>query len=358
MPRPLRALIHLDAIRQNYRLAKQLAPRARALAVVKADGYGHGALMVARALAAEADGFAVACVEEALELRESGIQGLIVLLNGLFSPDELALVEHANLTPVLHSPIQVEWLLAARPRRPLDCWLKMDSGMHRMGLAPEDVPAAYAELRACPHIRELVLMSHFARADEPDHPATERQIQIFEQATAALPAPRSLANSAAVLTCAGSHADWIRPGILLYGISPLDPGHPSHGLLQPAMTLESALISVRTVAVGEAIGYGGRFVCDRPMRVGVAAIGYADGYPRHAPDGTPVAIKGHLTRIIGRVSMDLATLDLTGIPDARIGDPVELWGSLVPVSSVANASGTIAYELLTGVSKRVPRVFV
>jgi alanine racemase len=357
MPRPVRALIHLDAVRHNYREAKRLAPEARALAVVKANAYGHGAVAVGRALAEEADGFAVACVEEAMELRESGIRNPILLLDGVFAPEEMLLVERADLTPVIHSELQLEWISAARPERQLDCWLKMDSGMHRMGLAPDRFADAYAELAVCPYVRRVVLMSHFARADEPEHAYTERQIQVFEQASAGIRAPRSLANSAAVLAWPRSHGDWVRPGIMLYGASPMDGEHASAARLRPVMTLESALISVRDLEPGEPVGYGGRFVCERPTRVGVAAIGYADGYPRHAPDGTPVAVKGRMSRIIGRVSMDLITLDLTGIDDAAIGDPVELWGATVSVNAVARASGTISYQLFTGISRRVPLFF-
>lgn len=356
MSRPVRARIRLDAVLENYRQAKRLAPGSRAIAVIKANAYGHGAVAVARALSDEADGFAVACVEEAMELRDSGIRGRILLLDGVFAPDEMRLVEQARLTPVIHSRLQLDWLLAARPRRHLDCWLKMDTGMHRMGFAPEVFAGAYAELAGCPHVSDVVLMSHFARADELGHPFTLRQVQVFERATVSIQAARSLANSAAILAWPRSHADWTRPGIMLYGVTPLDGEHPSAALLRPAMTLESALVSLRDLPSGEPVGYGGRFVCGRPTRVGVAAIGYADGYPRHAPDGTAVAVKGRLTRIIGRVSMDLITLDLTGIEDAAIGDPVELWGAQVSANAVAKASGTIAYQLFTSVSRRVPLI--
>jgi alanine racemase len=292
-----------------------------------------------------------------MELRDSGIRGPILLLDGLFTPDEMTLVEQVDLTPVVHSHLQLDWLLAARPMRLLDCWLKIDTGMHRMGLAPDDFADAYADLAGCPHVRDVVLMSHFARADELTHPFTAEQIQVFERATMSIQAPRSLANSAAILAWPRSHGDWTRPGIMLYGATPLDAEHPSAARLRPAMTLESALVSVRDLPTGAPVGYGGRFVCERPTRVGVAAIGYADGYPRHAPDGTAVAVNGRMTRIIGRVSMDLVTLDLTGIEDAAIGDPVELWGSQVPVNAVAKASGTIAYQLFTNVSRSVPLIY-
>ncbi|MBK1643986.1 alanine racemase [Thiocapsa imhoffii] len=357
MARPLRARIDLDAVREHYRFAKRLAPRARALAVVKANAYGHGAIAIARALAREADGFAVACVEEALELRESGISAPILLLDGIFSPAELPLIDDARLTPVVHSWPQLEWLRQARPRHRIDCWLKMDSGMHRMGFAPTDFAPAYAALAECRQIGTIVLMSHFARADEPEHPFTARQLHCFEQVCQHLSAPRSLANSAALLSCARSHADWTRPGIMLYGVSPMLHPHPLAASLRPAMTLETALISVREVDAGEPIGYGGRFVCERPTRVGVAAVGYADGYPRHAIDGAPVAVKGQLTRLIGRVSMDLITIDLNGIANAAIGDPVELWGRQVSATALAQASGTIAYQLFTNLNRRVPVVY-
>ncbi|MBK1719795.1 alanine racemase [Thiocystis violacea] len=354
--RPLRARIHLEAIRQNYRLAKELAPSARALAVIKANAYGHGAVAVARTLADEADGFAVACVEEALELRESGIRGPILLLEGVFSPEEIALVDRAGLAMVVHGREQLAWVLSARPARPLDCWIKVDTGMHRVGFAPSDVAEVQSALAACPHLGELSAMTHFARADEPEHPYTRLQLATFARALEGQAIPRSLANSAGILAWPESHGDWTRPGIMLYGVSPLIGAASPAVTLRPAMTLESAIISIRDLAAGEPVGYGGRFVCDRPTRVGVAAIGYADGYPRHARDGTPIAVKGRLTRLIGRVSMDMITLDLTGMADARVGDPVELWGGMVSATDVALASDTIAYQLFTGLSRRVPLI--
>lgn len=356
--RPLRARIHLDAIGHNYRLARRLAPSARALAVVKADAYGHGAVQVARALAAEVDGFAVASVAEALELRESGLTNPILLLEGVFAPEEIAVVDRAGLMMVVHCSEQLDWVLSAQPSRALDCWIKIDSGMHRVGFAPEAFGAAHARLVDCAHVAQRVAMSHFARADEPEHPYTPRQLAVFDRALEGTSINASLANSAAILAWPDTHRDWTRPGIMLYGASPFATDNvPVAADLRPAMTLESALISVRDLAPGDAIGYGGRFVCDRPTRVGVAAVGYADGYPRHAPDGTPVAVKGRMTRIIGRVSMDMITLDLTGMDDTRIGDQVELWGATVSAGDVAQSSDTIAYQLFTGVSRRVPRVY-
>ncbi len=354
MARPTRAEVDLGAIRHNYRYAKTQAPGARALAVVKADAYGHGAVAVAHALSAETDAFAVACTEEALELREAGITKPIVLLEGVFEPKELAQVDSAALTPVVHNREQVGWLCAARPRRPVQVWLKMDTGMHRLGLDPADFAAAYAALASCTHISEVVLMTHLACADEPGHPATHEQLDRFAAHTRGLPGARSIANSAAVLGCADAHGDWLRPGIMLYGATPLGEQHPSSSALRPTMRFASQLISVRALGPGEAIGYGRRFVCDAPTRVGVVAAGYADGYPRHARDGTPVAVNSKPSRVIGRVSMDMLTVDLTAQPDARPGDPVQLWGDLVSANAVAAASDTIAYQLFTGLSRRVP----
>ncbi len=354
MARPIRARIDLGAIRANYRHAKAQAPDAHALAVVKADAYGHGAVTVARALASEADAFAVACGEEALELRDGGIRNPIVLLEGLFHPDELADLERADLTPVVHNHEQLEWLCQARPTRPFDVWLKMDTGMHRLGLAPTDFAAAHARLAACPHVARIVLMTHLARADEPGHAATPAQLACFHAHAGHLAGARSIANSAAILGWPDAHGDWLRPGIMLYGASPFGEEHPSAAALRPTMKLESHLIGVRELAAGEAIGYGGRFVCERPTRVGVVAAGYADGYPRHARDGTPVAVNERPSRVIGRVSMDMLTVDLSDQPDARPGDPVQLWGDLVPANAVAAASDTIAYQLFTGISRRVP----
>jgi len=355
MTRPTVAHIDLSAIRHNYRIAKALAPRSRAAAVVKADGYGHGAVAVARALEPDADAFAVACVEEALELRESGIGLPILLLEGVFTPDELSLVDQLGLVPVVHCDAQLGWLLAARPSRALEVWLKMDTGMHRLGLPPQRFAAARVALARCPHVGGVVLMSHFARADELGCDQTARQLALFERYAGEPGAPRSLANSAAVLAWPAAHGDWVRPGIMLYGAQPLDTPHPAADRLRPAMTLESALIGIRELAAGETIGYGGRFVCDGRTRVGVVAVGYADGYPRHARDGTPVAVNGQPSRLIGRVSMDMITVDLTAQPEARLGDPVQLWGDQVPANAVAAASDTIAYQLFTSLSPRVPR---
>ncbi|MGE5155478.1 MAG: alanine racemase [Bdellovibrio bacteriovorus] len=355
MSRPARARIDLDALRHNLLYARTLAGQSRIVAVVKANAYGHGAVPVARALAGQVDALAVACIEEALELRDSGIGANILLLEGIFSPDEILLADRHRLALVVHSLEQVAWVLEARPRRPLDCWLKLDTGMHRIGLDPTDLTCAYTALRRAPQVGNLVLMTHFARADEPAQEATSQQMERFRAACAGLDAPRSLANSAALIAYADAHADWVRPGLMLYGVSPFGQEHPSARRLRPVMRLESALIAVRDLPAGESVGYGGRFVCPGPMRVGVVALGYADGYPRHAPDGTPVAVRGQITRLVGRVSMDMLMVDLSALRDIRVGDPVELWGPQISAAAVAEASGTIAYQLFTGVSARVAK---
>lgn len=355
MSRPTHARIDLDALRHNLGLARSLAGTARVLAVVKANAYGHGAVPVARAIAEQVDALGIACLEEALELRDSGIRAPILILEGLFSPDEIPLVDRHGLALVVHSAEQLAWVLSARPRRRLHCWLKADTGMHRLGFDRAGFQAAYASLRRAPQVADLVLMTHLARADEPTHGATPLQMERFAGLCAGLGDPRSLANSAALLAWPQSRWDWVRPGILLYGASPLVAPHEAADLLRPVMRLESTLIAVRELSAGEPIGYGGRFVCPGTMRVGVVALGYADGYPRHAPDGTPVAVRGQLTRLIGRVSMDMLTVDLTGMSEARVGDPVELWGDRVSAAAVAEASATIPYHLFTGVGARVPR---
>lgn len=345
--RPARALIDLAALRHNYHLARQLHG-GRALAVVKANAYGHGAVRCAQALADEADGFAVAFLDEALELRAAGIQQPILLLEGVFAAEELADVARHGLWTAVHHEAQIEMIERTALAAPVHVWLKINSGMNRAGFLPAAVDGAWQRLRASGKVADITLMTHFARADEPQVITTEAQVSRFDAATAHLPGARSLANSGAILGWPQARRDWARPGILLYGADPIpDEGHG----LQPVMTLESAVMAVREIAAGEALGYGARFVAERDTRVGLVAMGYADGYPRGVADGTPVAVDGLPTRIIGRVSMDMLTVDLTDLPDAGIGSGVELWGRQVPVNRVARAAGTIAYELLCNVKR-------
>jgi alanine racemase len=323
-------------------------------AAVKAEGYGHGLVRVAGAL--DADAFAVACVEEALTLREAGIDRPILLLEGVFEAVELPLCARHGLDIAVHHPEQVLMLERARLQRPLRVWLKIDTGMHRLGLEPETVAATARRLRDCPSARPRPgLMSHLARADERDCDYTLRQLQAFEAATAGLPGERSLANSAGILGWPRTHLDGVRPGIMLYGASPFVDSLAPDEDLRPVMTLSTRLISIKRLRKGEPVGYGGTWVCPEDMDVGVAAVGYGDGYPRHAPSGTPVLLGGREAALVGRVSMDMITLDLRRHPGARIGDPVVLWGEGLPVERVARAAGTISYTLLCGVTARVKR---
>lgn len=353
--RPARALIDLEALRHNYRLAREVSG-ARALAVVKADAYGHGAARCAQALEDEADGFAVACIEEALELRTAGIRKPVLLLEGFFEADELELIQEHEFWTVVHSGWQLEAIERASIGKPLTVWLKMDSGMHRVGLHPAEYRDAYQRLSASGKVAKIVLMSHFARADELDSSSSAEQVAVFEEARAGLVADVSLRNSPAVLGWPQVPSDWVRPGIMLYGATPFEVAHPLAERLQPVMTLESKIISVRELPAGQPVGYGARFVTERPTRVGVVAMGYADGYPRHAPTGTPVVIDGQPSRLIGRVSMDMLTVDLTDLPQAGLGSRVELWGKQVLASEVAMAAGTIPYQIFCNL-RRVPLVY-
>jgi len=302
----------------------------------------------AQALANEADGFAVAFLEEALELREAGITRPILLLEGVFDAVELEAVVRHELWIVVHHEAQLRMIETTPLARPLNVWLKVNSGMNRAGFVGDAVAAAWHRLLASGKVEDITLMTHFARADEPEVIATPAQVERFNAATNGLPGDRSMANSGAILGWPQARGDWARPGILLYGADPM-PGEGNG--LQPVMTLESAVMAVREIGAGEPLGYGARFVAERRTRVGLVAMGYADGYPRVVPDGTSVAIDGRPGRLIGRVSMDMLTVDLTDHPGAVIGSRVELWGRQVPVNRVAVAAGTIAYELLCNVKR-------
>jgi alanine racemase len=354
--RPARALIDLQALRHNYQLARELSG-ARALAVVKADAYGHGAVRCAQALQAEADGFAVACIEEALELRAAGIRKPILLLEGFFDAAELALIEQHDLWCVVHAPWQLEAIEQTALHKPLRVWLKLDSGMHRVGLSPQAFHDAWQRLQASGKVDHIVLMSHFARADELDCPRSQEQVLVFEQARQGLQAEVSLRNSPAILGWPSVPSDWVRPGIMLYGATPFEQPQAQAARLRPVMTLESKIISVRELPAGEPVGYGASFVADRPTRVGVVAMGYADGYPRHAPTGTPVFVDGRPTRLIGRVSMDMLTIDLSDLPQSGLGSRVELWGANVLASEVAMSAETIPYELFCNL-RRAERIYL
>lgn len=354
--RPIRASISPAAILHNYRQVKACAPDSWAWAVVKADAYGHGQLRAVHALQGEADGFALLECENAVDLRERGIRQPILLLEGIFSERDTRQVIKYGLHTVVHCLEQVDLLAAhARADRPLSIYLKINSGMNRLGFDETTLPMAWERLKQIPAVN-LTLMTHFAEAD------SERgvlwQLERFQALAGEWHGPVSLGNSAAILRHPLAHGDWVRPGLMLYGASPFaETSAEALGLL-PAMTLDSQLIAVQNVRIGERIGYGGTYTAERPMRIGIVACGYADGYPRHAPTGTPIAVAGKLTRTLGRVSMDMLACDLNDLPQARIGSPVTLWGrgagGVVPVDDVATAAGTIAYELFCALAPRVP----
>lgn len=345
------ALIDLTALRNNLRVARRLAPGSALLAVIKANAYGHGMLPVARALGTEAEGFAVARLEEGLALREAGIEGRIVLLSEHAGQQQLATCAQHRLDIVVHDRPGAERLASASLPAPISAWLKIDTGMHRLGIEPSETAAVHQLLTTSPAIEQVVLMSHLACAEEIGHVQNQRQILCFDQATDGLRSAVSIANSAAILTRPASHRDWVRPGIMLYGAHPL--GEAAEPKLEAVMTLQAPLLAVRDVPAGESVGYNHTWTAPADCKVGTVAIGYGDGYPRHAPNGTPVVLNGRRAPLAGRVSMDTLTIDLSDHGDAMPGDTVQLWGSQLPVNEVADCAGTIAYELLTRVTDRV-----
>jgi alanine racemase len=352
MTRPARARIDLSALQHNFQRVQQAASGSRVMAIIKANGYGHGLVDVGRALAT-ADAFGVVTLDEAIALREAGFDGRIVLLEGFFGADDFPLVSGYGLDVVLHHSSQIDLLERTPPARVLDAWLKIDTGMNRLGFAPSEVSDVIGRLTRLDCIGNLRLMSHLACADNPDNDYTSRQLDRFTESTQGLQGERSLANSAALLAWPETRLDWVRPGIMLYGASPLLNKTADELGLRPVMTLATRLIAVNRHQAGDAVGYGGDWVCPEAMNVGVAAIGYGDGYPRHAPGGMPVLINGKRTSIIGRVSMDMICIDLRTQPDANIGDEVVLWGEGLAVDEVAARAGTIAYEILCSVNNRV-----
>lgn len=353
MSRAVVAHVDTAAIVRNYARLKALAPQSRTLAVVKANAYGHGIETVGRALRG-ADGFGVAALGEAIALREAGLTGPIVLFAGFDAPEDLPLLRQLSVWPVVHHAAQIDMLEVEGAAEPLTVWLKVDSGMHRLGFPPDEVHAALARLRALPNVApDIVLMSHFAAADEPGSDATARQLETFNAATAGLNLPRSLANSSAVLGHPKAHGDWNRPGGMLYGLSTQVGQCGADFGMEAAMRLSTKLVSVHAMRAGDRIGYAGTFACPTDMTIGVAAIGYGDGYPRHAATGTPVLVEGHRVRLVGRVSMDLVALDLSGVPNPRCGMEVVLWGDGLAVESVAAAANTISYDMTCGLTRRV-----
>ncbi|WP_461516435.1 alanine racemase [Porticoccus sp.] len=362
MSRPAKALIDLNALRHNVALAKGLSPHSGTMAIVKANAYGHGVVPVARAIEDMVPAFGVACIEEALELREAGITKPICLLEGAFCSDEIVAAAENDFWLSVVSREQLQVLLAARLSRPVKAWLWVDSGMHRLGIRPEEVVDSYAALSTAGNVADgIVLATHFACADELQNDFTHQQLLRLKTGMAGLPeqprVPLSLANSAALTAWPECRADWNRPGIMLYGSSPFSVHHPEAEKLLPVMTLTSSVIALREVPVGESVGYAARWHASRPSRIATVAIGYGDGYPVHAPDGTPVLVKGQRCPLVGRVSMDMITVDVTHLSDVAVGDEVVLWGKGLSVNEVAASAGTISYELLARMPRRVPRSY-
>ena len=328
------------------------------MACVKADGYGHGIVTVAEALRSHARGYAVACIEEALRLRDASMELPILLLEGPHARAEIDEAFARGLILCISDQRQLDWLASSAPGRRPPCWLKVDSGMHRLGFLPDDARGALARLRDLTDVESLVLCTHFAAADTPGDPTTAEQLRRFDAVAAGTPFAQSCANSAAVIDHPASHRDWIRPGYMLYGGSPFADRRTSDLGLAPAMEFSAEIIALRQVGVGEGVGYGGRWRARRPSTIATVAAGYADGYPRHAVDGTPVRIGAHRSPLAGRVSMDMITVDVTDNPDARVGARAILWGDDPGVDEIARASNTIGYELLSAMPSRVPREVV
>ena len=351
MPRPITATIDLAALAHNLGVARAHAPHAKVFAVIKANAYGHGLLRAAGALR-EADGFAVLEFDAAIRLRDAGYTQRIVLLEGFFDAREAVAGAARKIASVVHAEEQFAWTDPLLASIPLDVLLKINSGMNRLGFAPQAVRGAYETLQESPGVGKITLMTHFADADGAGGVAA--QMAVFERAVAGIAAPRSLANSAATLRYPETHFDWIRPGILLYGSSPFADRSAAELGLKPVMTLASEIISVCDLKPGDTVGYGGAFRAERAMRIGIVACGYADGYPRHAPSGTPLRVGDRMTATVGRVSMDMLCADITNMPEAGIGTRVVLWGEGNPVDVVAQAAGTVSYELLCALAARVP----
>jgi alanine racemase len=357
VPRPIEALIHPRALAHNLGRARAAAPDARVWAVVKANAYGHGIERAYEALRA-ADGFALLDLAEAERLRALGWRGPILLLEGVFEPRDLELCSRLNLWHAVHTEAQIDWLSGHKTHQPHRVFLKMNSGMNRLGFAPAAFRTAWARLNALPQVDEISLMTHFSDADGPR--GIEHQLRAFEAAAQDLPGERSLSNSAATLRHPGLRTDWVRAGILCYGSAPDFPEHDiQHWDLRPAMTLRSRLIGLQHLQPGDTVGYGSRYRAEQAQRIGIVACGYADGYPRHAGSGTPVLVDGVRCSTVGRVSMDMLAVDLSPVPAARLGSEVTLWGegpqgSRLPIDEVAQAAGTIGYELMCALAPRVP----
>jgi len=351
MSRPVEAIIDLQALRHNLSVAKTHAGKAKVFAVVKAEAYGHGLDTVIPGLVA-ADGFAVIEFDSAIRIRDAGVNKPVLMLEGFFGERELQRFSELNLSTVVHEASQVAALVSAKLPKPVDVFLKINTGMNRLGFVSDEAAGVYRALAACANVGKILAMTHFADAD--GRRGVDWQMQTLTRATTSLDLKICTANSAALLRFPESHGAWVRPGIMLYGASPFADTTASELNLRPVMTLRSQIIAVQELAAGDCVGYACTFEAVKPMRIGIVAAGYGDGYPRHAPSGTPILVGGKRVQTVGRVSMDTMCVDLSVLPKAGVGTPVTLWGEGIPVEEIATASGTVSYDLLTRVTRRVP----
>ncbi len=355
MSRPTWLEIDTAALQHNLKRVRTYAPHSAVLAMIKANAYGHGLKETAEALN-DAEALGVACLQEALQLRAAGIKQTIVLMEGFFTADELLAIGENDLDVVIHHPRQLEILANQPPTKPIAIWLKIDTGMHRLGFLPQEVDQVWQHLITLPWLKgKPKLLSHFSDPDRLEKSSTLAQFKCFNDCNKNFSDQRSLANSAAIIAWPETHFEWVRPGIMLYGVSPFADREGADFGLEPVMTLHSQLMAVKQLQKGETIGYGGTWACPENMPVGVVAIGYGDGYPRHAVNGTPVLVNDHKVPLVGRVSMDMLTVDLRTQPNAKIGDSVILWGKGLPVEKIARNADTIGYDLLCKITNRVTR---
>jgi alanine racemase len=354
MSRAALAILSTEYLLHNLKVIQSHAPNTHVIAMIKANGYGHGLRSTALRLEKHVYSFGVASIDEAIALRKVNIKIPITLMEGVFEPNELLIAACENFHVVFHDATQLEWLKTASLPCQLTAWLKVDTGMGRLGFTPNNVNDAYEQLSIHPHIKQPIgIMSHFACADEIAHPLNQKQIARFTQFIEGKTGPKSFCNSAAIFSFKDHHYDVIRPGLALYGVSPI-PNVSSADLgLKPVMTLQTRLMAVRNVQKNSTLGYGARFVCPSDMRVGVIAMGYGDGYPRTARDGTPILVNGIRCPLVGRVSMDMITVDVSASPDAKVNDPVILWGDELPIEEVSQYTNQCAYDMLTAVQSRV-----
>jgi alanine racemase len=348
--RPAIAFIDKGALQHNLKVVRQYRPDTKILAIIKANAYGHGITKVAQALY-DADAFGVACIEEAIELREANISAPIVLLSGVLTTEEFQQAHYYHCELVIHSFYQLQML--EQNSNKINVWIKIDTGMSRLGFPPEAVHEVWQRLQRCRSVKNVRFMSHFANADDVKHPATQQQMATFNQLTERYYVEKSLANSAGILAWPSSQHQWVRPGIMLYGISPFEEKNADSFGLRPVMTLKSKIIAINELKSGDAVGYGLTWKAEKNQKIAIVAIGYGDGYPRHAKNGTAVLVNGTICHLAGRVSMDTICVDLSNAPHARLGDEVTLWGEGLPIEEVARNASTIAYELVCQITQRV-----